>query len=242
MHTNQVNWDNSQITHATSSLKLPLETRLRFHGEHDPLPTWRQLSRYIAQRPHDLRSHAQRLILCQDEALTDYILGALLDLHLVMGSLGQPFTQKLFDYVKPSLSDSDYDYFSQYFVGDHVNDVDIYNPWYKGSVLTNGTGKGVLLVEATLQQEEAKEEQVTNPLDEARSCLEYGELETAQEILEQELLAFPDNHEVEEELINIYYYTRDAKQLEHMTRKLQEVGVEPSEFWKQCQASAVNWN
>ncbi|MCK5897402.1 MAG: hypothetical protein KAG20_11380, partial [Cocleimonas sp.] len=76
MQTNNINWDNSQITHATSSLKLPLETRLRFHGEHDPLPTWRQLSRYIAQRPHDLRSHAQRLILCHDEGLKEYIHGA----------------------------------------------------------------------------------------------------------------------------------------------------------------------
>jgi hypothetical protein len=239
MRTNEPHWDNSQITHATSSLKLPLETRLCFNGDHDPLPTWRQLSRYIAQRPHDLRSHAQRLILCQDEQLNDYILGALLDLHLVMGNLGLPFSQKLFDYVKPSLSVKDREHFSQYFTND--KEVETYNIWYKGSVLTNGTGKGSSLVSFTLSEKD-KAAPVTNPLEEARSCLEYGELDTAQEILEQELLAFPDNHEVEEELINIYHYTRDIQQLEHMTTKLQEIGIEPSEFWKQCQASATNWN
>ncbi len=239
MQTNKENWDNTQITHATSSLKLPLETRLRFNGEHDPLPTWRQLSRYIAQRPHDLRSHAQRLILCQDEGLKDYILGALLDLHLIMGHLGQPFSQKLLDYVKPSLTENDYKHFSQYFTSDQA--VNTYNPWYKGSILTNGTGKGASLVTFTLSEENTTEN-FANPLDEARSCLEYGELDTAQDILEQELLASPNNHEVEEELINIYHYTRDAQQLEHMTIRLQEAGVEPSEYWKQCQASATNWN
>lgn len=239
MQTNNINWDNSQITHATSSLKLPLETRLRFHGEHDPLPTWRQLSRYIAQRPHDLRSHAQRLILCHDEGLKEYIHGALLDLHLVMGHIGQSFSQKLLDYVKPSLTEEDYQHFSQKFTSTQA--IKTYHPWYKGSILTNGTGEGSSLVSFTIS-EESNTENFANPLDEARSCLEYGELDAAQEILEQELLAHPDNHEVEEELINIYHYTRDALQLEYMTIKLQEAGIEPSAFWKQSQASTINWN
>lgn len=238
LNNHQSDWDSSQISTTTSNLNLPLEIRLELNGDYHALSAWRQLSRYIARHPHDLRAHAQRILLCKDEALREYLPGSLQDLYLSLSGLGQSFSKNLLSRVKPALSEDDFEEFSLKF--ESHQEAEKYNNWFKGSVLTSGTGKGKLLVEFSMTEEDGVVE-YSNALEEARSCLEYGQLDVAQEILEQELLTSPDNSEAEEELLSLYQYTRDSNQLELMTVKLTELGAELSELWKEHQADAVNW-
>lgn len=50
-------------------------------------------------------------------------------------------------------------------------------------------------------------------MDEVFACLEYGQIDTARDLLEGEILAGRIDHVVEQELINIYQYTRDKERL-----------------------------
>jgi hypothetical protein len=215
-------------------LKLPQETRLHFSNDYDSVSAWRLLSRYISRYPQDLRVHTQRILLSIDHQLQE-LPGALQDLSIALSGKGQPFFNQLLELAKSSLSDEKYTQLKQ----SAENDINDQNQcWNKGSVLASGVCGGKKIVTFTGTEEVYGFDSV---LDEARAYIEYGQIEEAQLVLEEELLANPVSEGIEDELLYLYQSTRQQDHLEMMTNKLLGLGIELSPEWQQSIDDAKSW-
>ena len=214
-------------------LMLPQETRLRFSGDYDSIAAWRLLSRYISRYPHDLRVHAQRILLAIEEKLSELLPGALQDLLIALSGKGKPFFSSLLDCAKPSLTEDTYQQLIQAFDKNEQNQC-----WQKGSMLANGVCNGEAIVIFDGNEDLAG---FADILEEAKAYIEYGQIEEARELLEMELLKEPGSKSIEEELLYLYQSTRQQSHLDTMTHKLQELGSELSPEWKQCLENAKSW-
>lgn len=218
-------------------LKLPQETRLHFSNDYDPVSAWRLLSRYISRYPQDLRVHTQRILLTIDHHLNE-LPGALQDLSIALSGKGQPFFDQLLELSKSSLSEEKYSQFKKLSRAEKMDIDDKNQCWNKGSVLASGVCGGQKIVTFTGTEEVYGFDTL---LDEARAYIEYGQIEEAQLVLEEELQNNPTAKEIEEELLYLYQSTRQQDHLEIMTNKLLSLGVKLSPEWQQCVNKAESW-
>ncbi len=220
--------------HFLIDLKLPQETRLRFSGEYEPVAAWRLLSRYISRYPQDLRVHAQRILLATDNTnLGDFLTGALQDLIIALSGKGKPLFKDLLMQARPALSETDFQHLQTTYDAENLHQC-----WKKGSVLANGVcdAKPLVLFEGI--EEEAG---FADTLEEARAYIDYGQLEEARLLLENELLEKPDAQDIEEELLFLYQSIRQRHYLDTMTDKLKTSNIELSPAWKQSLEDANSW-
>lgn len=216
---------------------LASERQLRLHQHHDSLGVWRFLSHHIRRYPQDLRAHTQRILLAQHESLRSRLAGSLQDLFLALGNAGSLLRERVFNLVKDDLSRSDELFFQQWLegstaLGDHQQ-------WREGSVLSSGQEtSGIKLLMIERGQETA---QYSNVMEEVFACLEYGQIDTARELLEAEVLAGNTDAAMEQELVNIYQYTRSKDGLNTMVKQMQEAGREISALWLEKQQESEQW-
>lgn len=62
-----------------------------------------------------------------------------------------------------------------------------------------------------------------DPLQEARECIEYSQLDQAREILEAAVLEQPEREDLHHELLTLYRATRDGHSLSRMKERLQQL-------------------
>lgn len=221
---------------SVSRLHISLDKRLRLNGHYDSLIAWRMLSRQVARYPNNLRVHAQRILLAEDSMLQHCLKGALADLSLSLDGKGEYFSHQLLEMIKDSLSDEDYEFFKKSF-SDASNDQKKFQNWVNGSVIANGADDGKLLVTV----DRGEQESFASKLEEARSCMEYGQLDEAIDILETEMLNKPEDDAIEAELLNLYQYMRDDNRFEALSNKLIKQNVELSEAWQAMAEDAKDW-
>lgn len=229
----------SEINHARI-FNLSNEKRLSLGSDYNLVAAQRNLARHIARYPQDLRAHSQRILLAIDniEGETPKLPGYLQDLFIVLGDNGKSLRSSLFELSKNYLSPHKRREFSEWLQkGDSYNQT---QEWNEGSILAMGS-KGVTLIKRPVVALEAQEVGFENVLEEVRSYLEYGQIEEARELLEQAMLSTPDA-ELEDELLNIYYYTRDADALNTMGQRIVENGGTLSEAWGVMQEISATWN
>lgn len=219
------------------AFSLATERGLRVQQDYKPADAWRFLSHHIRRYPQDLRAHTQRTLLAQHESLKDNLPGALQDVFLALGDAGQLLRQRLLDLVSDDLSEEDKSFFLEWLKPDR--DPGMGAQWRKGSQLATGqdnTTAKLLRIERS--QEVAKYSDV---MEEVIACLEYGQVDTARELLEAEIHAGSTDEAMEQELVNIYQYTRDRERLDAMIKHLQEAGREVSTLWKEKQQESEQW-
>ncbi len=81
----------------------------------------------------------------------------------------------------------------------------------------------------------------SNVMEEVFACLEYGQVDAARELLEAEVVAGNADEAMEQELVNIYQYTRNKDGLENMIRHIQEAGREVPALWLEKQQESEQW-
>lgn len=220
------------------AFSVPDEKNLRLSPSYDALQTWRFLSHHIRRSPLDLRAHVQRILLTQSEDLTDRMEGSLMDLHLALGNeAGLMLKERMLEQCSSYLSAEAVQFFKQLQTEGFKQGLD--REWRLGSVLATGENRvhhPLVTVERSVETS-----RYSSVLEEAQACLEYGQIDIAQELLEQEILAGHQDPAIEQELLNIYHYTRNKDKLNQLTAELVAAGIEPSETWKAHQSEANNW-
>ncbi|HPY38918.1 MAG TPA: hypothetical protein PLM98_00255 [Thiolinea sp.] len=220
------------------AFRMPDEKNLRLAPNYDALQTWRFLSHQIRRYPLDLRAHVQRILLTHQEGLTDRIEGSLMDLYLALGTeAGLTLKQSMLEQCTPYLSTEAVQFFKQLQTEGANQGLD--REWRLGSVLATGENNvhhPLIRVERPVEVS-----RYTSILEEAQACLEYGQIDIAQELLEKEILAGHNDPAIEQELLNIYQYTRNKDKLTQLTAQLVAAGLEPSDTWKAHQSEADNW-
>jgi hypothetical protein len=190
----------------------------------------RYLSQHVKRYPLDLRAQVQRILMNQDQ---DQLAGTLQDCFIALKDKGLNLRRELFEISKAKLSDENQSYFSSWLENDYASAYD--DRYLQGSVLATGlTGKS----EPLLVQQQRESTSYASYYQEAIDCLDYGQLEKAQELLEQELLNPDGDPRTEEELLRVYDYTNDMESKNRLKAVLESQGRELREEWNPPQQSA----
>lgn len=214
------------------------EKRLQVANYYAPEQAWRFLSHHIRRYPMDLRSHTQRILLARNDSLRDRLPGSLQDIFIALGDSGQQLRRHLLTLVQDALAEEEAAFFAEWleqgsgFGGGSMK-------WRKGSLLASGQEvASASLVKVERGQERAK---YTDVMAEVVACLEYGQVDTARELLEAEMIADRANEAMEQELANIYQYTRDKGRLDAMLKQMEAAGRELTPLWREKQQESENW-
>ncbi|PWQ93909.1 hypothetical protein [Leucothrix arctica] len=184
----------------------------------------RYLAHHVKRYPLDLRVQVQRILINQDQG---HLSGALQDLFIALKDNGLKLRQMVYSRVQAHLVKEEQDFFSNWLEKGY--DESYNDRFIEGSVLSIGlVSKGLPLLSLSTKASSS----YTSHYQEAVDCLEYGQLEVAQELLEQEMLNPEGDSRTEEELLRVYSYTKDYESKERLLALLMEQGRELSPDWK----------
>ncbi|WP_166805026.1 hypothetical protein [Nitrosococcus wardiae] len=180
----------------------------------------------IAWRPNDLQTHVRRLLLsisCRDGAQS---YGALLDLYIALGEKGRQLRQRMLLLASPMLT-AEQNKMLREKLEQGVSRFDSM-PVSVESILTEAVIGSTKLV----HRKNVLSNNKADLLVEAKEFLAYGQVQEAQDLLEQLCLRDPTDIEVTEELLSIYKHGRDQQALSKMTKCLEEQGFPLPPQWE----------
>jgi len=183
---------------------------------------WHFYSHSIRRNPADLTLHTHRVFFAMNHKDAALLPGSLHDLFYVLKDAGENLRIRLLKASIPYLSQKDVLYFAMWIKTGIKNGMGY--QWVNGSVLSDGLfGPDQELI--TLHKSENGSSELS-ALEEARACMEYGQLDIAQDILLKALEEDPDNKTLLEELdyLNNYVKSREIHPVkEAKTKKFESV-------------------
>lgn len=190
--------------------------------EIDADTAWHFYSHSIRRNPADLTLHTHRVFFAMNHKDASLLPGSLHDLFYVLKDAGENLRIRLLKASVPHLSEKDVLYFAMWIKTGIKNGMGY--QWVNGSVLSDGLyGPDQELVKFHKVEGESEE---MSSLEEARACMEYGQLDVAQDILLKALNEDPDNKTLLEELeyLNNYVKSREIHpEKEAKTKKFESV-------------------
>ena len=196
--------------HPALALIFPSEEK----EELDSCASWDFFSHSLKRNPENLNLHVRRIFFAIQHKDAIYLAGSLHDLFYILKDAGKNLRIRLLKASAPYLNDSDKKYYAAWI---HAGEECGMNyKWVKGSVFS----PGLYASDKTLIT--AHEESgviILSPLEEARSCMEYGQLDVAQKILEEALIKDPDNLLIKEELEHVCSYTQKTEEVPAIDNK-----------------------
>jgi hypothetical protein len=191
------------------------------------------LAHLSAREPHNLLNHVRRVYLHLLRRQPDALYGAMLDLFLVLGEKGGNLRGRLLRKGRDLLRREHYDLFlTHYKQGLHSNQP---LPPSRYSVLGNFFSGRMTLVKQQTSLKEPVRERI-DPLEQAREELTYGDVATAQRILEAALLRLPQREDLHLELLELYRHTRSLSDLMKMQERLGDDVAAASDEWAKTRA------
>jgi hypothetical protein len=174
--------------------------------ELEPHAAWHFFSHSVGRNPNNLKMHTHRIFFAIQHQEAKYLPGALHDLFYVLKDAGQNLRLRLLKASAPYLNEADKNYYATWLKTGTKSGMDY--KWVNGSVLSQGLFDSS---KPLISQHSDKGSISLSPLEEARACMEYGQLEVAQNILEGALEKEPNNLQLKEELALLNSNTQEAK-------------------------------
>lgn len=180
-----------------------------FNESIDPDTAWHFYSHSVRRSPKDLKLHTCRVLFAIKNEHSEHISGSLQDLFFVLKGAGETLRIRLLKASIPYLSKEEILYFAMW-IKLGINQGIGYK-WTPGAVLSDGLfGPDQVLIHSVTTNDN---QSLISPLEEARSCMEYGQLEVAKTILEEALETDSENKQLQEELDYLIQYSK-SKQIE----------------------------
>lgn len=224
MNVNRESTDALEIYQLPATFSLDNLKTLQLSDELKTSPSRRHLAHHVSRYPLDLRAQVQRVLINQHH---DNLAGVLQDLFIALKDNGLKLRSLVFDEVKGQLPESEQAYFQEWLANGFELGYD--DRFIAGSVLATGLSQKA---QPLLTMADRKASSYTSYYQEAIDCIEYGQLEEAQELLEQELLNPEGDPRAEDELLRVYSYSKDFDSQERLRQILQEQGRQLSPAWE----------
>ncbi len=173
----------------------------------DPDAAWHFYSHSIRRNPANLKLHTHRVFFAMQHNEASFLSGSLHDLFYVLKDAGQNLRIRLLKASIPYLSKKETLYFTLWIKVGIKRGMGY--KWVSGSVLADG----LVGPDQALFTKNAAEfnHPKLSPLEEARSCMEYGQLDVAKDILEKSLMKNSNNKALKDELDYLNQYTKSKK-------------------------------
>jgi len=173
----------------------------------DPDAAWHFYSHSIRREPGNLKLHTHRVFFAMQHKDASLLSGSLHDLFYVLKDAGECLRIRLLKASIPHLSKKDTLYFAMWIKLGIKKGMGF--KWVSGSVLADGLTEA----DRPLISKRAVESivDIISPLEEARSCMEYGQLDLAQQILIKALAKDKENIMLQEELEYLIQYIKSRE-------------------------------
>ncbi len=184
-----------------------LDSSPEYKEDLEPHAAWHFFSHSVGKHPTDLKMHTHRIFFAIRHQNAEYLPGALHDLFYILKDAGQNLRLRLLKAAAPYLNDNDKKYYATWLKSGEESGMSY--KWVKGSVLSQGLfdcGKPLITKHSD------KGSVNLSPLEEARACMEYGQLEVAQKILESALAIEPNSVQLKEELVLVNSCTQASQE------------------------------
>lgn len=175
------------------------------------------LAHRSAREPGNLLNHVRRVYLHLARRQVEELYGAMLDLYLVLGDKGSSLRGRLLRETRKLLPRERYDLFLAHYKHGLQRNQPL--PASRHSVLGNFFSGRMTLVRQQQSPKQPARVRI-DPLEQAREELTYGDVATAQRILEVALLHSPNRIELHLELLELYTHTRSLGDLVKMQERL----------------------
>ncbi len=186
----------------------------------------------VARLPGDLRNHVQRIQhqIAMGDAEGAY--GAVLDLFIVLKDRGRPLRQRMLEAARDLLDPATYHYLRRR-LKRGISELDP-TPQSATSVLSRAH-QGRRIIVTKVGDKRATQ---ANPLELARSHVEYGQLDAARSVLERSVLTGSLDEDIHKDLIEIYLRTADKANFLRLQRQLNfEYNASPVlSLWREFEA------
>ena len=195
-----------RIEKSVLPLAFPVQEGTKEHI--DPELAWHYYSHLIRRYPKDLKLHTRRIFFAIQNQQSENLSGSLHDLFYVLKDAGKNLRIRLLKASMPYLNKEDTVYFAMW-IKSGINKGMGYK-WTSGSMLSNGLfGPDHTLIQSI--NESADYCEGSSPLEQARSCMEYGQLDVAKDILEKALEEDANNQQLSDELNYLIQYTKSRE-------------------------------
>ncbi|MCF6191341.1 MAG: tetratricopeptide repeat protein [Cocleimonas sp.] len=199
--------DMPTIQPALSLIFPSIDSGSEYKEELEPHAAWHFFSHSVGRNPTDLTMHTHRIFFAIKHQNAEYLPGALHDLFYILKDAGQNLRLRLLKVSAPHLNEDDKKYYATWLKTGEKSGMNY--KWVKGSVLSQGLFD---CEKALITKHSDKGSVNLSPIEEARSCMEYGQLEVAQKILEAALETEPNNVQLTEELALVNSYSRTPQE------------------------------
>lgn len=222
MNVNRENTDALELYKLPATFSLDNTKTLQLNDELVTVSGRRHLAHHVGRYPLDLRAQVQRVLMNIDQ---ESLAGTLQDFFIALEDKGLKLRKMVYEQVRDKLPQPQQQYFDNWLEQGFKEGYD--DRFLPSSVLATG------LVQKSypLLTLSSREKSAYSNYQEAVDCLEYGQLEVAQELLEQEILNPDGDPKAEEELLRVYSYSKDYESQERLRQLLQEQGRELSPKW-----------
>ena len=180
----------------------------------EPDAAWHFYSHSVKRNPTDLKLHTHRVFFAMQHKDAILLPGSLHDLFFVLKDSGVNLRVRLLKASAPYLSKENIHYFARWIkLGIEKG---MGHQWTPGAMLSNGLyGPDQALL--TMNRSASMQTKLS-PLEEARSCMEYGQLDVAQKVLEDALKHDSENETLKTELDYLLQYNK-SKQIQPTDEK-----------------------
>lgn len=200
------------LIHPSLPLIFPLEESMAVDAKPvtdniDPDAAWHFYSHSIRRNPKDLALHTHRIFFAMRHKDAEFLAGSLHDLFYVLKDAGENLRIRLLKAAMPHMDKKDILYFVMWIKTGIKKGMGY--KWVNGSVLTDGL-EGPDLDLITIHSDNAAQAELA-PLEEARSCMEYGQFDLARKILQRALEENSDDSLLLEELAYLNQYAKSRE-------------------------------
>jgi len=197
--------------HSKLPLLFPHEQHAKTKSEDiDSDAAWHFYSHAVQRNRYDLLSHTRRIFLAIQYENASFLSGALQDLFIVLKDAGKHLRIRLLKASAPYLSKKEITYFASWIKSEAATDEKYGFNWVPGSMLSKGLLASDNELIKSVEEEETKIQ--LSAIEEARSFIEYGQLELAKKTLEEAIAQDENNLELKKELDNLLQYVNDDDQ------------------------------
>lgn len=186
-----------------------------------------KLAHKITRSPNDLRSHIQRILLFIEHKKNEAAYNSLIDLFIVLGDKGHALRTRMLSAAKLLLSETQFSILSQTFSSDSFSQSNLVD--ISQSLLSSRNNSAIPFI---LKSDDS-EESTNTIIDEARSYLEYGQLDEAKIALQQAVVIYPNKLELQYDLLEIFQKTHDKTGFIDCYEQLIDKGLYLPPLWEQ---------
>lgn len=171
------------------------------------------LAHHVARCPRDLRCHVQRVLLHQLQGQGEALFAALLDIFIVLGASGYALRERLSRVSASLLSNQQRDFFTSH-MASGISAGEIHPPAPLSRLSLGASGSFDFITCTSKEMIDTRP-----PIVQALDYITFGQLDLAQQTLEEALIANPYDDAICLELSQLYKRTRNIEALNQLLVK-----------------------